>query len=355
MNQTNTKPQTPCVPPQRLSTTRLLGIGREPDPFDRIAGTSREICKIKALLNRIARSPASTVLISGESGTGKGLAARAIHEASERADGSFVSINCSALPPGLLESELFGHERGAFTDAKERKKGLVEAAKGGTLFLDELGEMDLGLQAKLLHFLDHKSFRRVGGCVDIQADVRVVAATNVDLMAAIADRRFRRDLYYRMAVLMVELPPLRERPEDIREIVSRLLRDFAEELNLSPRRVSPMGLRWLQAQPWPGNVRELKNTIERAVLLSPENPLCVEDLTLAPPAHDPIEARASDTFELPPEGVDLRTLERSLVAQALGRTGGNITHAGRLLGLSRDQVRYRIEKFSLRVHTSPDS
>ena len=318
------------------------------DPFSCIIGSSPSIRWAKELLHRIALSPASTVLIGGESGTGKDLAARAIHAASKRAKRPFVSINCSALPATLLESELFGHERGAFTDAKVRKQGLAEAADGGTLFLDEIGEMDLGLQAKLLHFLDDKSFRRVGGSTDIRVDVRVVAATNVDLAEAITANRFRKDLYYRLAVLLVELPPLRERGHDVVEIVEHLLAGFTHEFSIATRHLTREAEQWLCAQPWPGNVRELRNAVERVVLLSQQELLDVEDFTMVPAPRVGGSDGGDSRFELPPGGVDLALLERDLVVQALERTEGNITRAGRLLGLTRDQVRYRIDKFDLR-------
>jgi transcriptional regulator with PAS, ATPase and Fis domain len=317
------------------------------DPFSDIIGSSASIRRAKDLLARIAKSPASTVLIGGESGTGKDLAARAIHRASSRAARPFVSINCSALPSNLLESELFGHERGAFTDAKARKPGLAEEAEGGTLFLDEIGEMDLGLQAKLLHFLDDKSFRRVGGCSDLQADLRVVAATNVDLADAIAAGRFRKDLYYRLAVLMVELPPLRERGSDVVEIVEHLLVSFSRKFDMPRRRLAPEAERWLCQQTWPGNIRELKNAVERVVLLAQHEYLGVEDFSLVPGPRVRVDDRSDGAFVLPVGGLDLAALERDLVIQALTRTDGNITRAGRLLGLTRDQVRYRIDKFEL--------
>ncbi|MFV8755152.1 sigma-54-dependent transcriptional regulator [Nannocystaceae bacterium ST9] len=316
------------------------------DALDRIRGTSAAISAVKSLIVRVARSPSSTVLITGESGTGKDLAAKAIHALSTRAPGPFVNVTCSALPSNLLESELFGHERGAFTDAKVRKLGLVELADGGTLFLDELGELDIGLQSKLLRFLEDKTFRRVGGDVDLHADVRVIAATNVDLAKAASERRFREDLYYRLAVLTIELPPLRERRGDIDELVEHFVVRFAHEFgDARPRSVTETAKRSLRERAWPGNVRELKNAVERCVLLAQGDSLDLADFS---PVSGP-PPTPNSVFPLPSSGVDLRELERSLVAQALKRTHGNITHAGRLLGLNRDQVRYRLEKFNLRA------
>jgi len=316
----------------------------ECDAFARMVGSSAQIVRAKALLARIGGTPASTVLITGESGTGKDLAAKAMHACSRRRDAPFVNVTCSALPSHLLESELFGHERGAFTDAKTRKPGLVEQADGGTLFLDEMGELDILLQAKLLRFLEEKTFRRVGGTVDLQADVRVVAATHVDLQAAVAARRFREDLYYRLAVLTVHLPPLRERASDIAALASLFVSRFAREFGSPAKVVAAGAIRMLETHPWRGNVRELKNTIERAVLLARGPVLDVADFELPQtPATDTRHA-----IRLPDEGIDLAELERSLVTQALSRCHGNITHAARLLGLNRDQVRYRIEKFGLR-------
>jgi two-component system response regulator AtoC len=314
--------------------------------LERIRGSSPAIAAIKSLIVRMASSPSSTVLITGESGTGKDLAAKAIHAISDRASGPFINVTCSALPANLLESELFGHERGAFTDAKARKPGLIELADGGTLFLDELGELDVGLQAKLLRFLEDKTLRRVGGATDLRFDVRVIAATNVDLAKAVGARRFREDLYYRLAVLTLELPPLRERRGDIEELVDHFVARFADDFgDTRARRVTARAKQWLAARPWPGNVRELKNAVERAVLLAPGATLDIDDFT---PIARPQTSDQPEVFPLPPAGVDLRELERSLVLQALTRARGNITRAGRLLGLNRDQVRYRLDKFNLR-------
>ena len=307
-----------------------------------IVGRSPQIKKVRDLLTRIAASPASTVLVTGESGTGKDLAARAIHTQSSRADGPFLNITCSALPEALLESELFGHERGAFTDAKQRKLGLVEHADHGTTFLDEIGEMDLGLQAKLLRFLESKCFRRVGGSADIQADTRIVAATNIDLRDAAKAGRFRQDLYYRLAVLTVEMPPLRDREGDAELLAAHFVDRFNREFGKSVHTITPEALTVIRSHPWPGNVRELKNAIERAVLLTDRDVLDAADF-------DVLSATAVDTSELslPAGGVNMRELELNLVRQALKRTRGNQTNAAKLLGLNRDQIRYRIRQHGL--------
>jgi two-component system, NtrC family, response regulator AtoC len=309
--------------------------------FDRIIGESPAMRAAKELLRKIAVSPASTVLLTGESGTGKDLAAKVIHYESDRADGVFQNITCSALPESLLESELFGHERGAFTDAKHQKPGLLEQADGGTVFLDEIGEMTPALQAKLLRFLEEKTFRRVGGTTDLRVDVRVVAATNRNLEEAVQSGRFREDLYYRLRVLPVILPPLRERSGDVAVLASHFVAQFAREFKKGVWGLTADAVRRLEAYGWPGNVRELKNAVERAVLLAEGERLVPDDFPLGGAGS------GADAFRLPPGGVDLEQVERDLVIQALRRTGGNQTQAARLLHLNRDQIRYRIEKFGL--------
>jgi len=312
-----------------------------PFSFDRIIGESPAMRAVKDLLRKLAVSPASTILLTGESGTGKDLAAKVIHYESSRADGVFQNITCSALPETLLESELFGHERGAFTDAKQQKPGLLEQADGGTVFLDEIAEMTPALQAKLLRFLEEKTFRRVGGTVDLRVDVRVVAATNRNLEESVRSGRFREDLYYRLQVLPVALPPLRERTGDVAVLASHFVAQFAREFKKGVWGLTPEAIRRLEAYGWPGNVRELKNAVERAVLLAEEERLVPGDFPLGG------AVLAADAFRLPPGGVDLEELERDLLVQALQRTGGNQTQAARLLHLNRDQIRYRIEKFGL--------
>jgi DNA-binding NtrC family response regulator len=319
--------------------------------FDAIIGSSSAMGEAKSLLERIAASPATTVLLTGETGTGKDLAAKAIHYNSERASKPFLNITCSALPEQLLESELFGHERGAFTDARQQKRGLLETADGGTVFLDEIGEMTPGLQAKLLRFLEERTFKRVGGLTDIRVDVRVIAATNRSLEDEVKAGRFRDDLFYRLQVMPVRLPPLRERVGDIRLLVAHYIDRYNREFRKHVRGLQPGAQAMLDQYRWPGNVRELRNAIERAMLLADNGLLGPDDFaTLS-------KAAAPATFRLPPEGVDLETVERQLVIQALQRAGGNQTQAGHLLGINRDQVRYRIEKFGLArpVHEAMES
>jgi two-component system response regulator AtoC len=297
--------------------------------------------QVKALLARVASSPASTVLLTGETGTGKDLAAKAIHYNSARSHRSFVNITCSALPEQLLESELFGHERGAFTDARQQKRGLFETADAGTVFLDEIGEMTPALQAKLLRFLEEKTFKRVGGLADLRVDVRVVAATNRNLEDEVRAGRFREDLFYRLQVMPVALPPLRERKGDVPLLAKYYIDRFNTEFRKRVRGLSAAAGDTLEHYGWPGNVRELKNAIERAMLL-------VEGDLLEPEHFTTLTRSVSPTqFRLPAEGVNLDDVERQLLMQALERAGGNQTQAAQLLGLNRDQVRYRIEKFGL--------
>jgi two-component system, NtrC family, response regulator AtoC len=309
--------------------------------FDTIIGQSPSMQKIKALLARVASSPASTVLLTGETGTGKDLAAKAVHYNSDRRARAFVNITCSALPEQLLESELFGHERGAFTDARTQKRGLFETADGGTVFLDEIGEMTPALQSKLLRFLEEKTFKRVGGLNDVRVDVRVVAATNRDLEEEVKANRFREDLFYRLQVMPIQLPALRERKGDVRVLAAYFIDRFNREFRKRVKGLAPAAADLLDSYPWPGNVRELRNAIERAMLLVDRDRLEAEDFSTLTRTVAPTQ------FRLPAEGVNLEEVERQLLVQALERAGGNQTQAAHLLGINRDQVRYRIEKFNL--------
>jgi len=315
----------------------------QPYSFDRIVGEGSSVKAVKALLKKVAGSPASTVLLTGESGTGKDLAAKVLHYNSARASKPFMNITCSALPEALMESELFGHERGAFTGADRQKRGLFETADGGTVFLDEIGEMVPGLQAKLLRFLEEKTFKRVGGSVDIKVDVRVIAATNRNLHEEVKHGRFRDDLFYRLNVLPIALPPLRERADDIPRLVTFYIDVYNTEFKKKIRGVTPAAMEQITRHPWPGNIRELRNAIERAMLLSDGPTLDTGDFS----AGGAVPVRLGDAVELPAGGIDLEQLERSLVVQALERTGWNQTRAATLLGLNRDQIRYRVEKFQL--------
>jgi two-component system, NtrC family, response regulator AtoC len=326
----------------RREVRSLRASRSEPYGLSRIVGAAPVMETLRALLQRISTSPASTVLLTGESGTGKDLAAKVIHFNSDRAARPFMNITCSALPETLLESELFGHERGAFTDARQQKTGLLESAEGGTVFLDEIGEMVPALQAKLLRFLEEKSFKRVGGAADIRVDVRVVAATNRDLEDAVTQGKFREDLYYRLNVMLVRLPPLREHASDVPLLASFYIDQFNREFRKQVRGASADALELLRGYRWPGNIRELRNGVERAMLLA--------DGEWLEPGHFPMAVSrrsVAGTYDLPDEGVNLEQVERELVTQALKRTGWNHTKAAALLGLNRDQIRYRIEKFGL--------
>lgn len=340
---------------QALETTRLRrevkqlrATQAQPYSLDHIVGSSPQITEFKSLLRQIATSPASTVLFTGESGTGKDLAAKVLHYTSARASKPFVNITCSALPETLLESELFGHERGAFTDARQQKRGLLESADGGTVFLDEIGEMPAVLQAKLLRFLEEKVLRRVGGSADIRVDVRVVAATNRTLEDEVRAGRFREDLFYRLNVLPLKLPPLRAHREDLPALIAFYIEIFNREFKKNVKGVSEAALRLLSAYGWPGNVRELRNVVERAMLLTASDTLEADQF----PQTAVLDL--THVVELPPHGLDLEQVERSLVIQALDRTQGNQTRAAKLLGLNRDQIHYRIEKFKLSTKAARD-
>jgi transcriptional regulator with GAF, ATPase, and Fis domain len=307
------------------------------------------------------------VLIIGETGTGKGLVARTIHEASPRAARPFIEVNCTALPATLMESELFGHERGAFTDAKESRMGLFEAAEGGFLFLDEVGDVELSLQGKLLKAVEERTVRRVGGIRDRRIDVRILAATNRDLERDAQGDRFRRDLYFRLAVIILHLPPLRERGNDVLLLAQHYLARFTAKYGKQVRQIEPGARELLLAYPWPGNVRELSHVIERAVLWSRGSTLDVEHLSLTTPVTTPQAANESTerpadptpapTSEpatagagapsLPPPGMDLERWERAMIEQALRECDGNQTRAAQRLGISRDTLRYRLKKFGL--------
>ncbi len=320
-----------------------------PYHFDRLVGTSRAIQEVVSLARKVCASGATTLLIQGESGTGKDVLAKAVHYQSTRADEAFMEITCTAMPETLLESELFGHEQGAFTDAKAQKKGLLELAHGGTIFFDEIGDMTPALQAKLLRVLEERRFRRVGGIKDISVDIRVVAATNKDLRAAVDQGAFRKDLYYRLQVVTITIPPLRERREDIALLARYFLEHFGREFKKRAPRLSPQAERLLVHYDWPGNVRELRNVIERAMILVESGELTPGDLPPEIAARPADPAREQPRFQIPATGVVLEDLEREFVRQALELTHGNQTHAAKLLGLTRDELRYRVKKFDLAI------
>ncbi|HPA96581.1 MAG: sigma-54-dependent Fis family transcriptional regulator [Acidobacteria bacterium] len=315
--------------------------------FDRIVGRSPRMRAVFELVERVARTH-STVLIQGESGTGKELVARAIHFASPRARQRFLSVNCGALPETLLESELFGHERGAFTGAVREKRGLFQEANRGTLFLDEIGDMSLPMQVKLLRALQDRTVRKVGGTVEEPVDVRIIAATNQNLAERLAQGTFREDLFYRINVIPIELPPLRERREDIPLLVHHFLLESSRRLGIEPRRISVEAMRRLETHSWPGNVRELENLVERTLALSTAEVITTDDLPLE--LLIPGQTGAA-TPTLPSEGLDLEAhldgLRRELMRQALDRTGGHQGQAAELLGMSLRSFRYYAGKCGL--------
>jgi len=322
-------------------------------PIKGIIGKCEAVLEVIARVQQIAALEESPpILITGETGTGKGLVARSLHSQSRRASRPFIEVNCTALPGTLMEAELFGYERGAFTDAKESKMGLFEAADGGFLFLDEVGDIELSLQGKLLRAIEEGVIRRVGGLRDRRVDVNIVAATHRDLEEEVKAGRFRKDLYYRLAVITIDLPPLRERGEDILMLATHYLDKFNAKYGKAIRGIDDKAVGILMEYPWPGNVRELSHVIERAVLWSQGERLLEEQLALAtspqaltstsqPPPIAPVQ----DT--LPPEGIALAKWERSLIEQALKECGGNQTKAAKRLGISRDTLRYRLKKYGL--------
>ena len=319
-------------------------------PIKGIIGKCEAIREITARVQQIASlEETPPILITGETGTGKGLVARTIHSQSRRTSRPFIEINCTALPATLMEAELFGYERGAFTDAKESKMGLFEAAEGGFLFLDEVGDIELPLQGKLLRAIEEQTVRRIGGLRDRRVDVRIVAATHFRITACLVSG----DLYYRLAVITIDLPPLRERGEDILLLANHYIDKFNAKYGKVVRGASDEAARNLLAYPWPGNVRELSHVIERAILWSQGERLDIEQLSLATSPHaKPADARAVPSAvqeSIPPEGIDLAERERSLIAQALHQTGGNESEAAKLLGIGRGAFRHRLKKLGLKA------
>jgi len=318
-----------------------------------IVSVSPEMDKVKKLILKIAKSN-STVMIRGESGTGKELIARAMHMNSLRSSGTFQAVNCAAINENLLESELFGHEKGSFTGAVGEKKGLFEIADGGTLFLDEIGELDIALQAKLLRALQEREIRRVGGVKEIPVDVRVLAATNRDLLKMTEEKRFREDLYYRLNVLSIDIPPLRERRSDIPVLIEYFVKKHTRgtdrEIN-----IESAAKKLLLDYHYPGNVRQLESAIERAILLSENDMITTEDLPPEMTQGTSLATVDGDTqFKLPPEGVNFEDVERSLIMQAMDRTDNNITKSAKLLGLTFRTLQYRLEKFGIKKDESSD-
>ncbi|MGZ4831514.1 MAG: sigma-54-dependent transcriptional regulator [Terriglobales bacterium] len=349
----------------KTEVEELRGAMRRRTGYHEVVSVSSKMTELMGFVRKVASSEATTILIQGESGTGKDLIAKAIHYESVRRDKPFVPINCSAIPEMLMEAELFGHERGAFTDAKTMKKGLFEVADGGTLFLDEIGELSPLLQAKLLRVLEDQVIRRVGGIKDMQVDVRVIAASNRDLEKAVREGQFRQDLYYRLAIISIFLPPLRERKDDILPMVEFFVERYNRKFKKAIRGITEETRKLLLGHEWPGNVRELKNAIERAMIL--------EEADKLQPAYLPFSVGRGQTgmtaFEsaagesgpqlgngrslprlsIPEGGTSLEEVERALVEMAMRQANNNQTHAARLLDISRDALRYKLKKFGL-VH-----
>jgi len=298
----------------------------------------------------VAASEATTILLEGENGTGKDLVAKTLHYQSLRQAEPFIAINCAAIPETLLESELFGYEKGAFTDARSQKRGIFELADKGTLFLDEIGEIPTMLQAKLLRVLEDQTFRRLGGLKDIQLDLRVIAATNKNLREAVKEGAFRQDLYFRLNVIQILIPPLRERTEDILPLTRFFIEHYNKKFKRSIEGVSDGAARLLLSHDWPGNVRELRNAIERSMILEDSSLITPSSLPIAisRPESGPVASASSAPLEIPTDGLSLEENERSLLAKALEKTNGNQTQAARLLRITRDTLRYKMKKFNLR-------
>ena len=355
----------------RTEVESLRGEIRQRTGYHDVVGVSSRITELMNFVGKVAASEATTILIQGESGTGKDLIAKAIHYRSRRQDKPFVAVNCSAIPETLMEAELFGHERGAFTDAKAMKKGLFEVAHDGTLFLDEIGELSLFLQAKLLRVLEDQVIRRIGGIKDIQVDVRVIAASNRDIERAVREGHFRQDLYYRLAIISVFIPPLRDRKEDIMPLVDFFIDHYNRKFRKTINGLTEETRRLMLNYDWPGNVRELKNAIERAMILEEGIDLepaylpfavakphtgitAFEHMSSPPSGSQPLPGgRWLPPLVIPEGGTSLDEIERAMVELALEKASGNQTHAARLLDISRDALRYKMKKFGL-IHAEAE-
>jgi two-component system, NtrC family, response regulator AtoC len=307
-----------------------------------IIGESQVVLDLMELVDRVAHTERTTVLLQGESGTGKELVARAVHRKSSRAQAPFISINCTAIPDNLFESELFGHEKGAFTDARSTRKGMFELGNGGVVFLDEIGDMDMAAQAKLLRVLEERCIRRVGGAREIPVDIRLIAATNQHLQQLVTEGRFREDLFFRLNVFAIALPPLRDRGDDVLLLAYHFLQQFADEIRKEITRIEPEAQEILKMYPFPGNVRELRNIIERAVILCDSSRLTAREFA------DLIRTR-DETGEVEEgEGrFDLAELEERAIRSAMAKTDNNQTDAARLLGIGHDALRYRLKKYGM--------
>ncbi len=316
--------------------------------FEQIIGESSKMKELLSLAQKVAERSVSSILLQGESGTGKDLIAKAIHYSSNRAAKPFVAINCAAIPANLIESELFGYEKGAFTDAKTTKEGLFEQADGGTIFLDEIGELEFGLQAKLLRVLEENSFRRVGGLKDLPLEACVIAASNRNLRQAGENGKFRQDLYFRLSVIEIDIPPLRERGDDVLLLAEHFIKTLdRSRYRLKNRFLSPEVVEAFREYQWVGNVRELRNAVERALILEENQQITLKYLpsalhtTTLPDGN--VEPDINNFIRLPLEGISLDAVEDSLVEQALRRSQGNITRAAKMLNISRDRLRYRLK------------
>jgi DNA-binding NtrC family response regulator len=336
----------------RTEVARTHEIQRSEFSVDRIIGVSDHIRDVRELIKKVASSEASTILIQGESGTGKDLVAHAIHYESSRRDRPFFAINCAAIPENLMESELFGHEKGAFTDARTQKRGIFEIADGGTLFLDEVSEMTLGMQAKLLRVLEGQSFRRVGGVKNINVDVRVIVASNRNLEEAVRASRFRQDLYFRLAIIPVYLRPLREHKEDIAPLLDHFIEHYNQKFRKNIQKLTKEADELLMNYDWPGNIRELKNAIERVMILADGNrvsakylPIRISEGRVMPVPT--AERDGNGEIQLPAGGVALYDVEKELIKQAIDQARGNKTNAARLLRITRDTLRYKVKKYGL--------
>ena len=314
--------------------------------FGNIVARSPKMQEVLGTVERVSTTN-STVLLGGESGVGKDLIARAIHEHSRRSAGPFIKINCTAIPENLLESELFGYEKGAFTGANNSKPGRFELADKGTIFLDEIGDVPGNIQVKLLHVLQDREFERLGGTKTLKVDVRVIAATNQDLRAALEQGTFRQDLFYRLNVVPISIPPLRERKEEIPYLVDYFIERFAREAGKPQSGITPAALKLLMDFHWPGNVRELENIIERAVALSTGTIIDTADIRLDISPTISSAASSGGTAPFPPEGMTLEQFEDEIIRESLRRTNGNKSQAARLLGLSRNALRYRLSKLGV--------
>jgi PAS domain S-box-containing protein len=314
-----------------------------------VIAESAPMREVLNFVRRVAASEATTILLEGENGTGKDLVAKTLHYQSLRQAEPFIAINCAAIPETLLESELFGYEKGAFTDARAQKRGIFELADKGTLFLDEIGEIPLMLQAKLLRVLEEQNFRRLGGLKDIHLDLRVVAATNKNLREAVKEGAFRQDLYFRLNVIQILIPPLRDRTEDIVPLTKFFIEHYNRKFKRNIEGVSEAAAKLLLSHDWPGNVRELRNAIERAMILEESSLITPPSLPIAISRPDPAASPViQPSQDVPTDGLSLEDNERSLLARALEKTSGNQTQAARLLRITRDTLRYKMKKFNLR-------